>query len=216
VFSTADDMGKFLSFLLRAQGAVRDDTPSANQPLDAATVRRWLGDRVMINPSNLNCTHCMYYTSWGVPWQNLRAEMSSDPRMSGFSRYSLLSKDGSVPGYNAQLVLQPELNVGLFTAMTVGPGGRADVPFFSDTLSLLNFEAIPPLHAWLARGSNNVPPTVRLPPMPSDYLGNYTMGGGGTWITVGRQPQGPWGDAVLYILDSGCVERAFPHFLRPS
>jgi hypothetical protein len=130
--------------------------------------------------------------------------------MSGFSRYNLLSKDGSVPGYNAQLVLSPELNVGLFTAMTVGPGGRADVPFFSDTLSLLNFEAIPPLHAWLARGSNNVPPTVRLPPMPSDYLGNYTMGGG-SQLGDSRKARG----ATPCSTFSTAGKRAFPHFLRP-
>jgi hypothetical protein len=68
--------------------------------------------------------------------------------MAGFSRYALFSKDGSVPGYNAQLVLQPELKLGLFTAMTVGAGGRENVPFFSNTLALLNFAAAPPLYSY--------------------------------------------------------------------
>lgn len=145
---TANDMGKFLSFLLRSEGATRDDSKGSNQPLDSATVRRWLSDRVLINPSNLNCSDCVLYTDWGVPWQNLRVDVASDPRMAGFSRYALFSKDGSVPGYNAQLVVQPELKLGLFTVMTVGPGGRENVPFFSNTLTLLNFAAAPPLYSY--------------------------------------------------------------------
>eukprot|EP01052_Picozoa_sp_SAG31_P038277 SAG31_NODE_5083_length_2754_cov_1.407533_1_plen_180_part_00 len=36
VFSTADDMAKFLSFLMRSEGAKRDD--ANHQPLDSATV----------------------------------------------------------------------------------------------------------------------------------------------------------------------------------
>ena len=38
------------SFLLR-DGAARDD--AAAQPLDSATVRRWLRDRVQVNPSSV-------------------------------------------------------------------------------------------------------------------------------------------------------------------
>ena len=37
--------------------------------------------------------------------------MDADRRMDGFSRFDLINKDGSVPGYNAQLVVQPELKV---------------------------------------------------------------------------------------------------------
>lgn len=81
----------------------------------------------------------------GVPWQNLRADQSADPRMAEFPRFNLFSKDGSVPGFNSQLVFQPELKLGLFAAMSTGPGGRENVPFFSDTLTTL-FSALPSLH----------------------------------------------------------------------
>lgn len=40
--------------------------------MDHHAGRRWLSDRVLVNPSNLNCTECAYYTEWGVPWQILR------------------------------------------------------------------------------------------------------------------------------------------------
>ena len=75
VFSSANDMAKLLSFLLR-DGAARNDTAGAGQPLDSATVRRWLHDRTLVNPSNLDCTNCIYYTEWGAPWQNLRADIA--------------------------------------------------------------------------------------------------------------------------------------------
>ena len=139
VFSSANDMAKLLSFLLR-DGAARNDTAGAGQPLDSATVRRWLHDRTLVNPSNLDCTNCIYYTEWGAPWQNLRADIAQmvsripsccvvrplalvpvQSRASmlccgqgNFSRFNLMSKDGSVPGYNAQMVVQPELKLGLF------------------------------------------------------------------------------------------------------
>ena len=48
-------------------------------------------------------------------------------------------KDGSVPGYNAQLVVQPDLKLGLFAAMSTGPDGR-EVPFFADVLVELGLE----------------------------------------------------------------------------
>jgi hypothetical protein len=133
-------MAKLLSFLLR-DNAPRDD--SRGQPMDSATVRRWLTERAYVNPSNLDCEHCVYYTEWGVPWQilravrwkqrppfwrrfllllfflvsfaktgsghaqenyriaqkNLRRRFGQDnaAEMGNFSRFYLLSKDGSVP-----------------------------------------------------------------------------------------------------------------------
>ena len=120
--------GEIVVLFNAQRGAARNDT--AHQPMDSATVRRWVGDRVLVNPTDPNCTDCVYYNDWGVPWENLRAK-TSDPRMAGFNRFNLFSKDGYVPGYNAQLVFQPELKLGLFTVMTTGPGPRVTSPFFN-------------------------------------------------------------------------------------
>lgn len=75
VFSSANDMAKLLSFLVR-DGAARNDAIGAAQPLDSATVRRWLHDRTLVNPSNLDCSNCIFYTEWGAPWQTLRANIA--------------------------------------------------------------------------------------------------------------------------------------------
>lgn len=58
-----------------------------------------------------------------------------------------MSKDGSVPGYNAQLVIQPELKLGLFAAMSTGES--REVPFFSDVLSLLGMGVAPHFYEYL-------------------------------------------------------------------
>jgi CubicO group peptidase (beta-lactamase class C family) len=203
VYSSAHDMAKLLSFLLR-DGAARDDRTGSGQPMDAATVRRWVRDRVQVNPSNLNCSECAYYTEWGVPWQILRAEMDSDDRMAGFSRFNLISKDGSIPGYNAQLVFQPELKLGLFTAMTTGDG--REVPFFSDTILELGFKVIPPFYAYLQSTQNQSGSGFpsRLPPNPAEFEGTYSAAvpGGEVSLKVGRAPRASMGDSILYILTS--------------
>ena len=57
VFSSANDMAKLLSFLVR-DNAPREDRDGSGQPMDSATVRRWLTERAYVNPSNLNCDRC--------------------------------------------------------------------------------------------------------------------------------------------------------------
>ena len=84
-------MAKLLSFLLR-DNAPRDD--SRGQPMDSATVRRWLTERAYVNPSNLDCEHCVYYTEWGVPWQILRA-VRRKQRPPFWHRFLLLLRTGS-------------------------------------------------------------------------------------------------------------------------
>jgi hypothetical protein len=48
-----------------------------------------------------------YYTEWGVPWQNLR--VNSDI-MGNFSRFYLLSKDGSIPVSQRSNSVMPMFN----------------------------------------------------------------------------------------------------------
>ena len=65
VFSSANDMAKLLSFLVR-DNAPRDDGDGSGQPMDSATVRRWLTERAYVNPSNLNCDRCRCVCSLAV------------------------------------------------------------------------------------------------------------------------------------------------------
>jgi len=198
VFSSGDDMARFLSFLLR-DGVSRDD--NSGQPLDSATVRSWLKTRVLTNPSNVPAPS-LYYTEWGVPWQNLRVNLDSVapgiPPMKNFSRFFIISKDGSVPGYNSQLALQPDLKLGLFASMTTG--GSREVPsFFSDVLMTLAFQAAPLMYSYL----EGVQPS-KLPPSPQDYLGEYRgrVTGGTASVSISNDPSGQFGGKVLYVMSN--------------
>jgi CubicO group peptidase (beta-lactamase class C family) len=192
VFSSANDMAKLLSFLLR-DNAPRDDANGSGQPMDSATVRRWLTERAYVNPSDLNCPHCAYYTEWGIPWQNLRV---NNELMGNFSRFYLLSKDGSVPGYNSQMVLQPDMKLGIFTTMSTG--GAREGPFFSDTLTAFAFGLLPRFYDYLVAQ----PQLSRLPPSPGDFVGVYgaLIGGGSVAVQIGRNSSGVFGDTILYAL----------------
>ena len=185
IYSTAADMAKVLSFLLR-DGAMR----GSGQPLDSATVRSWLNTRVWQNPSTL--PDGIWYTDWGVPWQILTANLEGVPALSNFSRYYLISKDGSIPGYNSQMVLQPDLKLGLFASMTTGEG--RSVPFFSDVLVELGLKLVPSVLAYLT----SVQPT-KLPPAPADYLGTYYSEAFGGRLEVGLDPTGPFGKSTLIL-----------------
>lgn len=100
VYSSANDMARLLSFLLR-DGAARDDTKA--QPLDSATTRRWLRDRVLSNPSNLACDNCIEFTEWGETWHVMRANIV---QLGNFSQFYIVTKDGGIPGYNSYIALQ--------------------------------------------------------------------------------------------------------------
>eukprot|EP01050_Picozoa_sp_SAG11_P021691 SAG11_NODE_3913_length_2151_cov_2.068226_1_plen_451_part_10 len=106
-YSSANDMARLLSFLLR-DGAARDDTRA--QPLDSATTRRWLHDRVLSNPSNLACENCIEFTEWGETWHIMRANIV---QMSNFSQFYIVTKDGAIPGYNSYIALQVCTHSGL-------------------------------------------------------------------------------------------------------
>ncbi len=192
VFSSANDMAKLLSFLLR-DNVARDDADGSGQPMDSATVRRWLTERAYLNPSDLDCSHCAYYTDWGIPWQNLRV---NNEMMGNFSRFYLLSKDGSVPGYNSQMVLLPDLKLGIFTTMSTG--GSREGPFFSDTLTAFAFGLLPRFYDYLVAQ----PQPSRLPPSPDDFVGVYgaEIGGGPVALQIGRNSSGVFGDTILYAL----------------
>ena len=130
-----------------------------------------------------------------------------------------MSKDGSVPGYNAQMVVQPELKLGLFAAMSTGESRVA--PFFSDVLSLLGMGVVPHFYEYLskieAQRSRTRPCNddgsesgccslcafgTGLPPSPEDYEGKYlgSVPGGQIALSIGRSAQGSMGDTVLYVL----------------
>lgn len=211
VYSTADDMAKLMSFLLRdgearsggARGE-RGERGEKGQPLDSATTRRWLTDQVFSNPSAFTASaQGLWYTSWGTPWQNLQANLDGVAAAANFSRFSVRSKDGSIPGFNAQLVLQPELKLGLFTAMTTGDGGRT-VPFFSDSLVLGGLGVVPAMASYLS----TVQPS-QLPPRPADYAGTFSAAL--SWahlqtpranlsLVVGADAAGgPLGGTTLYV-----------------
>ena len=199
VYSTAQDMAKLLSFLLRD-----NVSRGKGQPLDAATVRSWLRTRVWQNPTTV-VPRGMWYTGWGVPWQVLTTNLEGMSSMSNFSRFDLISKDGSVPGYHSQLVLQPDLKLGLFTSMTTS--SSAGVPsFFSESLLELGLRVVPALLPLFEAAQPS-----RLPPVPSDYIGHYCSagtegdgegGGSISRIEIGISPKGPFGTSTLTILSN--------------
>ena len=195
VYTTAADMAKMSSFLLR-DGAARDDSPGSGQPMDSASVRRWLTDRVKVNPSNLHCSNCIEYTEWGAPWHIMRGNTSIP------SRFHILTKGGGIVGYDAFLALQPELKLGIFAAMSTG-GGPAYAPFYDDVPEILAFDVMPPLHAYLKQHQPS-----RLPPNPPEYVGNFSVDT--TWGRFTRtnyllvqRADGPHGNDVLYARGSG-------------
>lgn len=102
-------------------------------------------------------------------------------------------KDGSVPGYNAQLVVQPDLKLGLFAAMSTGPGGR-EVPFFADVLVELGLEVVPAMAKYL----QNVQPS-KLPPVPEAFCGTYNFGDMVLEIGFGSSAA-PLGNSTLVVL----------------
>ena len=193
MYTTANDMAKFMSFMLR-DGAARDDNKA--QPLDSATTRRWLTDRVLVNPTNLACSNCIEFTEWGAPWHTMRANMAN---MGNFSRFHLMIKDGGITGYDAYLAFQPDFKLGMFAAMSTSGGGYA--PFFDDVPHILAFDIIPPLNAYMAQHQPS-----RLPPTVSDFVGNYTLVTHWgkfqrtNWFSVRHLATGPSGSGVLYGL----------------
>ena len=158
-------------------------------------MRRWLTERAYVNPSNLDISRGAYYTEWGIPWQILRCVNTEE--MANFSRFYLLSKDGSVPGYNSQMVLQPEMGLGFFATMSTG--GSRQGQFFSDVLNAFGFKVLPKFYQHLQAQ----PQPSKLPPAPNDYIGEYGTKLGGVQpvaLKIGRSSGGALGDNVLYAL----------------
>ena len=60
------------------------------------------------------------------------------------------------------------VKLGLFASMSTGEG--REVPFFSDTLSLLGFRWIPLFYEYLMSATQ----PSKLPPSPQDYVGTYS------------------------------------------
>jgi len=110
------------------------------------------------------------------------------------------------------MMVQPDLKLGLFTAMSTG--GAREGPFFSDSLVEFSLRIVPQFLPLLEPHQPSV-----LPPSPEDYTGNYSglfgdAGLGGLVSTsgvttgvvarveVGMDPSGPYGSAALYILSN--------------
>jgi hypothetical protein len=127
-----------------SDGAARDD--SRGQALDSATTQRWLHDRVLVNPANLDCSNCIEFTEWGAPWHIMRANIV---QMTNFSRWHVMSKDGGIVGYNRYMAFQPDLKLGIFAAMTTTVGGY--VPFFSQVPNIIGLDIVPPFYSYLGK-----------------------------------------------------------------
>eukprot|EP00051_Salpingoeca_urceolata_P010149 m.123708 g.123708 ORF g.123708 m.123708 type:complete len:635 (+) comp16599_c1_seq3:41-1945(+) len=194
IWSSATDMNKLMSFLLR-DGAGRRDELGGGQPLDAATVRAWLSTRLDTNPTNI-AAPSVILSEWGMPFEYFDVSLDSAGR---FPRFFLATKDGSVPGYNAQLQVQRDLGLGMFAAMSTGADGR-NVPFFSDTVVTFALGVVPLFIQALEALAADSSPTRLLPPAPERFVGTFVDNATHAVIHVGWNSSGAYGNSSLYIL----------------
>ena len=80
-------------------------------------------------------------------------------------------------GYNSQMVIQPDMKLGIFATMSTGSSREG--PFFTDTITAFAFGLLPKFYDYLVAQ----PQPSRLPPSPDDFVGVYGAEiGGGTAI----------------------------------
>lgn len=161
IYSSAADMTKLLQSILR-------QAPAGSRPdqlLDATTLREWLNRRVWDNPTEIP-PESVYFEGWGIPWQiaSARAE-----KLTNFDRFFLYTKDGSVPGYHTQVVLSPDLNLGVFASMTVGTGNHGG-NFYTDIVLASTYAVVPAVYAAVAAAA-----TPAVAPNENDYIGTYEL-----------------------------------------
>ena len=79
-------------------------------------------------------------------------------------------------GYNSQMVIQPDMKLGIFATMSTGSSREG--PFFTDTITAFAFGLLPKFYDYLVAQ----PQPSRLPPSPDDFVGVYgaEIGGGTT------------------------------------
>ena len=79
-------------------------------------------------------------------------------------------------GYNSQMVIQPDMKLGIFATMSTGSSREG--PFFTDTITAFAFGLLPKFYDYLVAQ----PQPSRLPPSPADFVGVYgaEIGGGTT------------------------------------
>ena len=194
-FSTAADMAEFLKFLVggdRTSGR-NTTTRGAGGVLDHTSLREWRNTVVQTDPVPMSNQSVMS-KFWGVPWETAMVDIRGSPPHDGldtdFQVFKLITKDGSVPGYNSQLLFEPESRLGVFAAMSTGTRGR-EVPFVSDVILATAFNVVPALVAILKA---SLPPISDLPPNPDDFIGSYSApagaGGSDVVVRIDKSPSG--------------------------
>lgn len=192
VWSTGDDMARLMSLLLRLEGK-RADGVTGGGLLDGSTLRRWLTQRTSLDFPNV-AENSVFFGGWGSPWEYYSVSLNSTLL---YTRFGLPSKDGSVPGYHTQLVLDPASRVGVFSSMTESGSGAGG--FYSDAVIFAALGFIPTVvnvlqDSGIPRAGAPVPPPAGVP----SILGDWTFKGAGVALSLGDA-----GGGVPVVVDGG-------------
>lgn len=182
-FSSANDMARLIKLVFRDHaGLDRGATP--DQLIGGNDVRSWVNDRSYDNADPVEPGY-VEFTSWGVPWEVYRVSQAA-PTMASFPRYPLITKDGSVPGYEAMLMMQPDMKLGFFCAMAESGESGSGANFDGSVVLTLGYELMPKLVAALQA----LAPPPAVPAQPHAFDGMYN----GTGQFVGVAMEAKWDD----------------------
>lgn len=162
LYSSANDMAQVLKLLFRDKLSAHE---RGDQVLSGSAIRRWLGKRVWENALPVEPGY-VELTGWGVPWEIYRMNLATS---TSFGVFDIVTKDGSVPGYNTHLLTVPELQLGLFAAMAVGPNASRADSFNLDTLVLFGEQLVPAVQEAVSA----IEPPVPMPPDSKGFCGWY-------------------------------------------
>ena len=82
--------------------------------------REWVTRRAWVTTSSLDPTEAISsYSGFGFPWEIINVQ-NPDPSMAQYASYNLLTKGGDLTGYHSASAVVPELNLGIFAALSTG------------------------------------------------------------------------------------------------
>lgn len=149
MYSTVEDLCHLMSLIFR-DNYTEYTIPS--QILDGQTIKEWL------IPLYDSAAAKYGLASMGMPWENVLLTNPGNPN------YWQKGKSGAVFGYTAEIMMIPELKLGVAVLMNGGLGG----PALTAALQA-NAVLVPPLTQLLRQVQ--VPPA--LPPHPQNIVGSY-------------------------------------------
>lgn len=155
MYSSPTDLCKLMSLLFRDNLSV-NSIPS--QILDGQTIKEWLLPHYVTSfiPSNV-------IVGIEMPWETYLLTREDLPSL---NRYWVKGKDGAVIGYTAQLLVVPDMKLGVAVLLNGGLNGPA-----ADFAVTIVDELVPVLDGIFKQYQ----PSPPLPPNPKIYIGNFTV-----------------------------------------